>query len=127
DNLSKALQRFTKEDPTFRAGIDPDSSETIIRGMGELQLDVYLERMKREYNVNVQTSAPQVAYREALTQRGEFNYTHKKQTGGSGQYGRVVGYLEPWAEGDFEFVDDTRGGTIPKQFIPSVEKGFKSM
>jgi elongation factor G len=127
DNLSKALQRFTKEDPTFRAGVDHDSGETIIKGMGELQLDVYLERMKREYNVNVQTSPPQVAYRETFTQRADFNYTHKKQTGGSGQYGKVIGYIEPNGEGDFEFLDEVVGGSVPRQFIPAVEKGFRSM
>ncbi|MCK6547316.1 elongation factor G [Myxococcota bacterium] len=127
ENLSKALQRFTKEDPTFRAHVDQASKETVIQGMGELQLDVYIERMRREYNVQVETSAPQVAYRETITQRADFNYTHKKQTGGSGQYGKVIGYLEPWAEGDFEFVDDVVGGTVPRQFIPAVEKGFKSM
>jgi elongation factor G len=95
--------------------------------MGELQLDVYLERMKREYNVNVETSPPQVAYRETFTQRAEFNYTHKKQTGGSGQYGRVIGYVEPNSESEYEFLDETVGGSVPKQFIPAVEKGFKSM
>jgi elongation factor G len=126
-NLSKALQRFTKEDPTFRAGVDQESGETVIQGMGELQLDVYIERMRREYAVKVETSAPQVAYRETITQKAEFNYTHKKQTGGSGQYGRVAGYLEPCEEHDFEFVDGIVGGSIPRQFIPSVEKGFKSM
>jgi elongation factor G len=126
-NLSKALQRFTKEDPTFRAHVDQDSGETVISGMGELQLDVYLERMKREYNVGVETSPPQVAYRETFTQKAEFNYTHKKQTGGSGQYGKVIGYVEPNSESEYEFVDDVTGGTIPRQFIPSVEKGFKSM
>ncbi|MCC7382494.1 MAG: elongation factor G [Deltaproteobacteria bacterium] len=126
-NLSKALQRFTKEDPTFRAHVDQESGETVISGMGELQLDVYLERMRREYNVAVETSPPQVAYRETFTQRAEFNYTHKKQTGGSGQYGKVIGYVEPNPDADFEFVDDTTGGSVPKQFIPSVEKGFKSM
>ncbi len=129
-NLSKALNRFTKEDPTFRAGVDPESGETVIQGMGELQLDVYIERMKREYSCIVETSAPQVAYRETFTQRADFNYTHKKQTGGSGQYGKIAGFLEPIPEEEateFEFVDDTVGGVIPKQFIPSVEKGFKSM
>jgi elongation factor G len=126
-NMSKALQRFTKEDPTFHAGADPESGETVISGMGELQLDVYLERMKREYNVRVETSPPQVAYRETFTQRAQYNYTHKKQTGGAGQYGRVIGYVEPNPESDYEFVDDVVGGTVPRQFIPSVEKGFKSM
>ena len=126
-NLSKALARFAKEDPTFRAGADPESGETVIQGMGELQLEVYLERMRREYNVEVETSAPQVAYREAISRRTEFDYTHKKQTGGAGQYGRIVGYLEPNPEQDFEFVDEIKGGAIPRQFIPSVEKGFQSM
>jgi elongation factor G len=126
-NLTKALNRFTKEDPTFRAGADPESGETVIHGMGELQLDVYIERMKREYGVQVDVSPPQVAYRETVTERVEYDYTHKKQTGGSGQYGRVGGYLEPNPGGGFEFVDDVTGGAVPRQFIPSVEKGFRSM
>jgi elongation factor G len=126
DRLSKALRRFSKEDPTFRVDTDPESKETIIRGMGELHLEVYLERMRREYGATVTTSPPQVAYRETLTGRAEFDYVHKKQTGGSGQYGRVAGYLEPFSDGDFEFVDGTRGGVIPRQFVPAVEKGFRS-
>jgi elongation factor G len=126
-NLMKALHRFTKEDPTFRAGADPDSGETVIHGMGELQLEVYIERMKREYGVQVEVSPPQVAYRETITERVEYDYTHKKQTGGSGQYGRVAGYIEPNPGGGYEFVDDVKGGSIPRQFIPSVEKGMKSM
>jgi elongation factor G len=125
--MSKALRRFTKEDPTFRVGVDPESGETIISGMGELHLEVYLERMKREYGAAVTTSPPQVAYRETVTRKVEFDYIHKKQTGGSGQYGKVVGYLEPNADAEYEFVDQIRGGVIPRQFIPSVEKGFKSM
>jgi elongation factor G len=126
-NLSKALGRFTREDPTFRAGVDDESGETIISGMGELHLDVYVERMRREYNVEVETGAPQVAYRETISQRADFNYTHKKQTGGAGQYARVAGYVEPAAEGqDFEFVNEVRGGAIPTEYIPSVEKGFQS-
>jgi elongation factor G len=126
-NIGKALQRFTKEDPTFRARVDQESGETIISGMGELHLDVYVERMKREYGAEVETGAPQVAYREAISRRAEFNYTHKKQTGGSGQYGRVAGYVEPLEDGDFEFVDEIYGGSIPKEFISAVEKGFRSM
>ncbi len=126
-NMSKALQRFTKEDPTFRAGVDGESGETIISGMGELQLDVYIERMRREYQVSVATSPPQVAYRETFTQKADYNYTHKKQTGGSGQYGKILGSMEPLAEGDFEFVDDVTGGSVPRNFIPAVEKGFRSM
>ncbi|HET6373689.1 MAG TPA: elongation factor G [Candidatus Polarisedimenticolia bacterium] len=126
-NVSKALGRFTKEDPTFHARVDEESGETIISGMGELHLDVYVERMKREYNAEVETGAPQVAYREAITRKADFNYVHKKQTGGSAQYGKVGGYVEPWAEGDFEFVNEVYGGSIPSEFIPSVEKGFRSM
>ena len=126
-NMSKALQRFTKEDPTFRVSSDPETKETIIAGMGELQLEVYVERMKREYGAEVVTSPPRVAYREAITQRAEFDYTHKKQTGGSGQFGRVVGYVEPGEEQDYEFVDQIKGGVIPREFIPSCDKGFKSM
>ena len=126
-NMTKALQRFTKEDPSFRAGADPESGETVIHGMGELQLEVYIERMKREYNVEVEVSPPQVAYRETLGKPVFFNYVHKKQTGGSGQYGRVAGYLEPNTDSDFEFVDNIKGGVIPRQFISAVEKGFRSM
>lgn len=126
-NMSKALQRFTKEDPTFHAGVDAESGETIIKGMGELQLDVYIERMRREYSVSVEVSPPQVAYRETLTQHVDYNYTHKKQSGGSGQYGRVIGFIEPNEESDFEFVDKVVGGSVPRQFIPSVEKGFRMM
>jgi elongation factor G len=125
--MGKALQRFTKEDPTFHARVDEESGETVISGMGELHLDVYVERMKREYGAEVDTGAPQVAYREAITRRAEFNYLHKKQTGGSGQYGKVGGYVEPYPEGEFEFVNDIFGGSIPSEFIPSVEKGFRSM
>jgi len=125
-NMSKALNRFTKEDPTFQCWVDPESAETIIAGMGELHLDVYIERMKREYKAEVQTSPPQVAYRETIGAKTDFNYTHKKQTGGSGQYGRVAGFAEPF-DGDFEFEDSIRGGSIPREFISSCEKGFKSM
>lgn len=126
-NMSKALQRFTKEDPTFRVSTDPETKETIIAGMGELQLEVYVERMKREYGAEVVTSPPRVAYREAITRRADFDYTHKKQTGGSGQFGRVVGYVEPHEELDYEFVDNVKGGVIPREFIPACNKGFKSM
>jgi elongation factor G len=129
DNMGKALGRFVREDPTFRAGVDAESGETVISGMGELHLDVYVERMKREYGCEVQTGAPQVAYRETVSQRAEYHYIHKKQTGGSGQYGVVAGYLEPLTDKDtdFEFVNEVRGGAIPTEFIPSVEKGFRAM
>jgi elongation factor G len=127
-NFSKALNRFTKEDPTFRVHQDEESQQTIIRGMGELHLDIYMERMRREYNCDVVAGKPQVAYRETITQRSEIAYTHKKQTGGSGQFARVNGYMEPLPSDSvetYEFVDDTTGGSIPKEFIPACDKGFK--
>jgi elongation factor G len=124
DQMAKALNRFTKEDPTFQTYVDPESNQTIIKGMGELHLEVYIERMRREYKSEVDTGMPQVAYREAITQRADFNYTHKKQTGGSGQYGRVAGFIEP-IETDYEFVNSIKGGVIPSEFIPSCDKGFK--
>ena len=128
DNMAKALNRFTKEDPTFRTYVDPESNETIIQGMGELHLDVYIERMKREYKAEVETGAPQVAYREAISQRADFNYTHKKQTGGSGQYGKVIGYMEPLEEGEgnYIFENKVKGGNIPTEYIPACDKGFQT-
>ncbi|CAK8718848.1 elongation factor G [Candidatus Electrothrix gigas] len=126
DNMSKALNRFGKEDPTFKTFVDHETSETIISGMGELHLEVYIERMKREYNAEVEVGAPRVAYREAITQQAEFNYTHKKQTGGSGQFGRVAGYMEPLEEEEYEFVDEIVGGVIPREYIPSCDKGFQA-
>jgi len=124
-NMAKALNRFTKEDPTFRSYVDGETNETIIEGMGELHLDVYVERMRREYGAEVVTGNPRVAYRETITQRAEFNYTHKKQTGGSGQFGRVAGYMEPITEEDFIFENKVVGGSIPSQFISACEKGFR--
>lgn len=126
DNMGKALNRFTKEDPTFRTYVDQESNQTIIQGMGELHLDVYIERMKREYKAEVETGMPQVAYRETVSTHAEFNYTHKKQTGGSGQYGRVAGYIEPLEEGNYEFKNDVKGGVIPTEYIPSCDKGFQT-
>ena len=123
-NMSKALNRFTKEDPTFKSHYNDETNETVIEGMGELHLEVYVERMKREYQAEVSTGMPQVAYRETITRRAEFNYTHKKQTGGSGQYGRVAGYLEP-VEEPFVFENEVTGGSIPTQYISACEKGFK--
>ena len=125
-NMSKALNRFSKEDPTFRTYVDDETNETIIEGMGELHLEVYVERMRREYDAVVETGQPRVAYREAITRKAEFNYIHKKQTGGSGQYGRVAGYMEPLADEDFIFESKIVGGSIPTQFISSCEKGFKA-
>jgi elongation factor G len=124
-NMSKALNRFTKEDPTFKSYVDEETNETIISGMGELHLEVYIERMRREYNAVVSTGAPQVAYRETITQKAEFDYIHKKQTGGSGQYGRVAGYMEPTSEADFIFDNQVTGGAVPTPYIPACEKGFQ--
>jgi len=123
-NMSKALNRFTKEDPTFKTYVDKETNETIIQGMGELHLEVYVERIKREYMGNVETGKPKVAYRETITQKAQFNYTHKKQTGGAGQFGRVAGFIEPCEE-EFEFNNKITGGRIPTQYIPACEKGFK--
>jgi elongation factor G len=125
DNMAKALQRFTREDPTFRTHVDPELNQTLIQGMGELHLDVYVERMKREYKVEVQTGAPQVAYRETIGQSAEFDYTHKKQTGGAGQFGRVIGHIEPMEQGNYEFVDEVKGGHIPREFVPACNRGFQ--
>jgi elongation factor G len=124
-NMSKALNRFTKEDPTFRCFVNDETKETIIEGMGELHLDVYVERMRREYKAEVTTGAPQVAYRETITRQAEFDYTHKKQTGGAGQFGRVTGYMEPDPEAEFIFENRITGGAIPTQYIPACEKGFQ--
>jgi elongation factor G len=128
NNFSKALNKFTKEDPTFRVHRDEESAQTIISGMGELHLEIYCERIKREYSCEVIVGKPQVAFRETITKRGDFNYTHKKQTGGSGQFGKVVGYIEPLpsdAAVNYEFVDDITGGSIPREFIPACDKGFQ--
>jgi elongation factor G len=124
--MSKALNRFTKEDPTFRSFVNEETGQTIIEGMGELHLDVYVERMRREYKAEVETGQPQVAYRETITQAAPFNYIHKKQTGGAGQFGRVAGTIEPTAEADFVFENKVTGGAIPTAFIPACEKGFRN-
>ncbi len=125
-NMSKALNRFTKEDPTFKSYVNDETNETIISGMGELHLEVYIERMRREYKAEVTTGAPQVAYRETITQMAEFDYIHKKQTGGSGQYGRVAGYIEPLTDEDFIFDNKVTGGSVPTQYIAACEKGFRN-
>ncbi len=128
DKMAKALNRFMKEDPTFRVSTDPETGETVIAGMGELHLDVYIERMRREYKADVEVGAPNVSYREAPTAEAEFNYRHKKQTGGSGQFAHVVGRLVPLpedAENPYEFEDNISGGAIPREYIPSVSKGFE--
>ena len=126
NNMSKALNRFIREDPTFRSHVDEESGETIISGMGELHLDVYVERMKREFNAQVVTGIPQVAYRETITKRVLFDYTHKKQTGGAGQFGRVAGFMEPSEDGTYQFDNQVKGGVIPTAYLPAVDKGMQS-
>jgi elongation factor G len=128
DKLGKALARFRKEDPTFQVMTDEETGETIIAGMGELHLEIYVERIKREYKVEVEVGAPKVSYREAPQIAVEYNYKHKKQTGGSGQYAHIVGKFEPLGEDEpenFIFDDEVVGGRVPKEYIPSVEKGFR--
>ncbi len=132
DRLSKALHRFRREDPTLRISTDEETGETLIAGMGELHLDVYIERIRREYKVAVEVGPPKVNYREAPTRPAEFNVRHRKQTGGSGQYAHIIGRLDVLPEDvlekeNFLFEEHVRGGRIPKQYIPAVEKGFRSM
>ena len=127
DSFAKALNRFQKEDPTFRVSRDEESGETIIKGMGELHLEIYIERIKREYNTEVIVGEPKVAYREAITKRADYNYTHKKQSGGSGQFARIAGYFEPIPLDEaknFEFLNKIVGGSVPREYIPAVEKGM---
>jgi elongation factor G len=132
--LSKGLSRFMKEDPTFHVYTDEESAETRIAGMGELHLEIYVERLKREYNCDVQVGAPQVNYRETIRQEAKFDYLHKKQTGGSGQFGHVVGMIKPLQEEKkendeqiFKFYNEIKGGSIPNEFIASCEKGFNDV
>jgi elongation factor G len=134
DRLSKALQRFRKEDPTFQVMTDEETGETIIAGMGELHLEIYVERIRREYKVEVEVGPPKVSYRESATKAVAFDFKHKKQTGGSGQYAHIVGQMSPMTdeesaetEGELLFEDKIRGGRIPANFIPAVEKGFRNM
>ncbi|CAH0404626.1 unnamed protein product [Chilo suppressalis] len=127
DNFSKAVARFTKEDPTFQFRYDPDNKETLVSGMGELHLEIYAQRMEREYNCPVELGKPKVAFRETLMSACDFDYLHKKQSGGAGQYARVSGIIEPLPPQQntvLEFSDETIGTNVPKQFIPGVERGF---
>jgi elongation factor G len=125
ERMNKALNRFCREDPTFRTHYDQESGQTIVSGMGELHLDIYIERMKREYRASIESGMPQVAYRETISRPAEFDYLHKKQTGGAGQYGRVVGAIEPYPDGIYNFVKKVVGGHIPSEYIPSCDKGFQ--
>uniref|UniRef100_A0A8C7H5I6 Elongation factor G, mitochondrial n=1 Tax=Oncorhynchus kisutch TaxID=8019 RepID=A0A8C7H5I6_ONCKI len=128
DKFSKGINRFSREDPTFRVHFDTESKETIISGMGELHLEIYSQRMEREYNCPCAMGKPKVSFRESVTSAVPFDFTHKKQSGGSGQYGKVIGVLEPLDQENYtkvEFEDQTVGTNIPKQFVPAVEKGFR--
>ncbi|XP_029393599.1 elongation factor G, mitochondrial isoform X1 [Mus pahari] len=127
EKFSKGIGRFTREDPTFKVHFDPESKETIVSGMGELHLEIYAQRMEREYGCPCITGKPKVAFRETIVAPVPFDFTHKKQSGGAGQFGKVIGVLEPLAPEDYtklEFSDETFGSNVPKQFIPAVEKGF---
>lgn len=132
--MSKGLQRFIKEDPTFHLFTDEESGETRIAGMGELHLEIYVERLKREYKAEVEVGAPQVNYRETIRSEAKFEYTHKKQTGGSGQFGKVAGYIKPLTDDRkekedqvYRFNNEIKGGVIPNEFIPSCDKGFNDV
>ncbi|TMW54813.1 hypothetical protein DOY81_000046 [Sarcophaga bullata] len=130
DNFAKAVARFTKEDPTFHFYFDNDVKETLVSGMGELHLEIYAQRMEREYNCPVTLGKPKVAFRETLVNPCQFDYLHKKQSGGSGQYARIIGVMEPLPPHQntlLEFSDETVGTNVPKQFVPGVEKGFREM
>jgi len=130
DNFSKAINRFTKEDPTFQLHYDTESRESIISGMGELHLEIYAQRMEREYNTPVVLGKPKVSFRESLLAPCDFDYLHKKQSGGSGQYGGVIGKMRPLPpekNTQIIFTDATVGTNIPRQYIPSIEKGFRMM
>jgi elongation factor G len=127
EKMGMALARLVAEDPSLRVQSDAESGQTILKGMGELHLDIIVDRMKREFKVEANIGAPQVAYRETITKLGEIDYTHKKQSGGSGQYARVIIRFEPGEVGSgFVFETDITGGSVPKEFIPGVEKGLEA-
>jgi elongation factor G len=125
EKLGVAIQKLVQEDPTLRVSTDADTGQTILAGMGELHLEIIVDRMQREFNVGANVGKPQVAYRETVRAKSEYDYTHKKQTGGSGQYARTKLRVEPFPAGGFEFVNEIHGGNIPREFIPAVEKGVR--
>ncbi len=128
EKLGVALHRLAQEDPSFRVSVDHESGQTIIKGMGELHLDIIVDRMKREFKVEANVGAPQVAYRETVSRRADVDYTHKKQTGGSGQFARVKLTIEPNEQGKgYEFENKVIGGNVPKEYIPGVQKGVQSV
>jgi elongation factor G len=125
EKMGVALGKMIAEDPSFRVETDEDSGETILKGMGELHLDIKVDILKRTHGVEVEVGKPQVAYRETITQRVEDSYTHKKQTGGSGQFAKIDYIIEPAEEADYEFESKVTGGNVPREFWPAIEKGFK--
>ncbi|MEQ8968759.1 MAG: elongation factor G [Azospirillaceae bacterium] len=126
EKMSTALARLAQEDPSFQVSVDHESGQTVIKGMGELHLDIIVDRMRREFKVDANVGAPQVAYREAITRQAEIDYTHKKQTGGSGQFARIKVVFEPGERGSgFEFVSEIVGGNVPREYVPGVEKGLR--
>ena len=125
EKLGVAIQKLVQEDPTLRVSTDSDTGQTILAGMGELHLEIIVDRMQREFNVGANVGKPQVAYRETIRSIAEYDYTHKKQTGGSGQYARTKLRVEPFPGGGFEFLNEIHGGNIPREFIPAVEKGVR--
>jgi elongation factor G len=125
EKMSTGLQRLAAEDPSFQVSSDAESGQTIMKGMGELHLDILVDRLKREFKVEANIGAPQVAYRETITKEVEVDYTHKKQSGGSGQFARVKIVFTPLADGGFEFSNSVVGGSVPKEYVPGVEKGLK--
>jgi elongation factor G len=127
EKMGVALGRLAQEDPSFRVSSDPESGQTVIKGMGELHLDIIVDRMRREFKVDANVGAPQVAYRETITRTVDHDYTHKKQTGGAGQFARIKVRFEPLPPGSgVEFVNDTYGGSVPREYVPGVEKGIKA-
>jgi len=132
-NFSKAIGKFTREDPTLRVSMDVKTNETIISGMGELHLEIYIERLKREYSVECATGSPSVSFKETVGGKSNFSYLHKKQSGGSGQYARVIGFIEPLEEEEIRqghtylFENRVVGTNIPSEFFPSCEKGTKAI
>ena len=128
EKMSQGLQRLAAEDPSFRVETDIESGQTIMKGMGELHLDILVDRLKREFKVEANIGAPQVAYRETISRKAEIDYTHKKQTGGSGQFARIKLVIEPTEPGEgYWFESKIVGGTVPKEYVPGVEKGIKSV
>src|SRR6202142_175808 len=123
EKMGMAIQKLAQEDPTFRVNTDPETGQTILSGMGELHLEIIVDRMMREFGVVANVGKPMVAYRETIRSTAEYDYTHKKQTGGSGQYARTKLRVEPLPGGGFVFENEVRGGNIPKEFIPAIEKG----